>query len=136
MIKLKIAHKAFSKELSQIQSRYSSLLNTKYLLEEIELCERFIDNHQDFGDAQYKNINITSPIILANSARLLLLNGATNIYKHKSLPLFHGWSILNIKRAIKLNQSIPNKVRSSYEQFEYYRQQLGALHKELEVDID
>lgn len=88
MIKMKMAYKAMQQELRQIQSRYPSLLNAKYLLEEIKLCERYLSDYPELADEQYKDIVATSPAALANSARLLLLNGRANEIKHRTLPLF------------------------------------------------
>lgn len=133
---MKMAYKAMQQELRQIQSRYPSLLNAKYLLEEIKLCERYLSDYPELADEQYKDIVATSPAALANSARLLLLNGRANEIKHRTLPLFCGWSKSNIETASTSNQPIPNKVKESYLSFVRYRKQIGELHEELVAEIN
>ncbi|EOX3379513.1 hypothetical protein ACPFUC_001949 [Vibrio cholerae] len=119
----------FNGELQSIQNQYHSLLTSDYLLREIALCEAYVSQYPELAKRQ------DGPLVLANSARMLLLNGKHNTHKHQSLPLFHGWSTLDIEKALVSQQSIPVSVMSVYQAFNEYRRKLGKIDKECVIDI-
>ncbi|ELA9367481.1 hypothetical protein QUN99_003371 [Vibrio parahaemolyticus] len=136
MMKIKVANRMFIADLEKLQSRYRSLLVKEYLLEEIALCERILADYPEIADSQYQPIVTRSPVTLANSARLLLLSDRKNKLKHQTLPLFNGWSKLEIERATTLSHHIPEHVKTAYVEFEHYQKHIGSLDKEMMVEID
>lgn len=117
--------KRFQDEWTQIKRQYQSLLNAEYLLKEIQLCESFLQEKP----------NLTLPRLLVNSARSMLLTGVKNGDKHRLLPLFLGWSELDVLQAMLSGQPIPDSVTVEYQRYLSYSNNLKKHGAELVAAI-
>lgn len=125
MMKLRMAEKRFQCEWADIKKGHKSLLNAEYLLKEIQLCESYLIQHPE----------LRLPSLLVNSARTMLLSGINNYDRHKSLPLFLGWSELDVVHATLAKKKIPKAVLTEYRRYLSYSDGLKKHGAELIAEI-